>query len=296
MIGESYVPAHITGFFRIHLSKDYLTTGSTGAGICLEAGVITHVDIKKSNKMKIKFLWNNEEKNNSIIHPILGFLVDNPIEIIIKQKSLLPIGYGYGMSGASTLGLVLAINKALGMPIKKEEAYNIAHILEVRRKTGFGDVIAQIVGGFEFRKKPGAPTFGEVIRLPDPNGWLVVTTPVKIMNTNKMINHKINKINEYGLICEKEFLNEPTIENFMKISRKFWENLGLIDNEIINIIKIYENLGLPYISIKKGIVYGIIDEDHCKKIFELKDLENPVLINKNGLIFIISKLSKIGAY
>jgi hypothetical protein len=28
----------------------------------------------------------------------------------------------------------------------------------------------------------------------------------------------------------------------------------------------------------------------------LKDLENPVLINKNGLIFIISKLSKIGAY
>ncbi|MCC6012801.1 MAG: hypothetical protein LM593_00265 [Candidatus Verstraetearchaeota archaeon] len=296
MIGESYVPAHITGFFRVHLFKDYLTTGSTGAGICLEAGVTTYVNISKSNKMKIKFLWNDKEVNNDVIYPILGFLVKSPIEITIRQKSLLPIGYGYGISGASTLGLILAINKALGFPIKKEEAYNIAHILEVRRRTGLGDVAAQVVGGFEFRKKPGAPTFGEVIRLPDPNGWIVVTTPVKILKTSKIINHKINEINEFGLICEKEFLKKPTIENFMKISRRFWENLGLIDNKMKSIIKIYEDLGFPYISVKKGAVYGIIDEDQCKKVFQLKDLENPVLINRNEVIFIISKLSRRGAY
>jgi len=41
-----------------------------------------------------------------------------------------------------------------------------AHILEVKYKTGLGDVIAEYTGGFVIRVKPGAPGVGVAYRVP----------------------------------------------------------------------------------------------------------------------------------
>ncbi|MCX8169754.1 MAG: hypothetical protein N3D72_01555, partial [Candidatus Methanomethyliaceae archaeon] len=197
------------------------------------------------------------------------------------------IGYGYGMSGASILGLALAINKALGEPFKKEDIGRIAHVIEVEGKTGLGDVLAQMVGGFELRTKPGAPGFGEIKRLSHPEGWLVVTTPVKMRKTCDLIAN-YHKINEVGDLCYKEFLKNQNIENFIRISKYFWDRLEIIDQDLIKVAKIYKNYGIEHISFKKGIVYGIVRNEDFP-------LENGVF-EKNGIKLIVSRISNRGAY
>ncbi|MEM0101494.1 MAG: pantoate kinase, partial [Candidatus Methanomethyliaceae archaeon] len=242
---ESYVPSHITGFFKIHISDNPILTGSTGVGICLSAGLKTFVKIKEGKEKKLFF--NDIEIDSEILNTILNKIgINENISIIAKQYSPLPIGYGYGMSGASLFGLTLAINKALGEPLKKDEVGKIAHIIEVERKTGLGDILAQTVGGFVIRTKPGAPNIGEVKNLPYPKEWLVITTPVKKINTSEIL--KNPRINEIGEECFKEFLKNPIIENFVNISNIFWKNIGLIDEDLIKIMKIYENLGIKYFS------------------------------------------------
>ncbi|MEM1573958.1 MAG: pantoate kinase [Candidatus Methanomethylicaceae archaeon] len=284
---ESYVPSHITGFFKIHISDNPILTGSTGVGICLSAGLKTFVKIKEGKEKKLFF--NDIEIDSEILNTILNKIgINENISIIAKQYSPLPIGYGYGMSGASLFGLTLAINKALGEPLKKNEVGKIAHIIEVERKTGLGDILAQTVGGFVIRTKPGAPNIGEVKNLPYPKEWLVITTPVKKINTSEIL--KNPRINEIGEECFKEFLKNPIIENFVNISNIFWKNIGLIDEDLIKIMKIYENLGIKYFSFKKGIVYGIIHEED----FQLNN--NWTIIEKNGIMLIISRISNRGAF
>lgn len=284
---ESYAPSHITGFFKIHISNNPILTGSTGVGICLSAGLRTFVKIKEGNEKRLFF--NDNEVDPEILNIVLNKMeVDENISIIAKQYSPLPIGYGYGMSGASLLGLALAINKALGGPFKKDEVGKIAHIIEVERRTGLGDVLAQTAGGFVIRTKPGAPTVGEVKNLPHPREWLVVTTPVKKINTCEILKNP-SKINEVGERCFKEFLKNPIMENFINISKTFWESIGLINQDFIKIMKIYEDLGIEHFSFKKGIVYGIIREED----FQLNN--EWTTIEKNGITLIISRISNRGA-
>lgn len=283
---EAYVPAHITGFFKVHISEDPLFTGSIGAGICLDLGLKTFVKVERGNNMKLFF--NGSEVDSKIIKVILNKMgINDEISIIARQESPFSMGYGYGMSGASILGLALAINKALGEPYKKEDIGRIAHIIEVERKTGLGDVIAQMIGGFELRTKPGAPGLGKIKRLPHPKELLVITTPVKMIKTCDLLIN-LHKINEIGETCYREFQRNPNIENFMKISKSFWEKLEIINQDIIKVLKIYENYGIELVSFKKGIVYGIVRNEDFP-------LESGVY-EKNGIKLIVSRISNRGAH
>ena len=51
-----YIPGHITGFFKICRGENVLKTGSIGAGITLNKGVITTLVKGKGN-----IYFNNEE-------------------------------------------------------------------------------------------------------------------------------------------------------------------------------------------------------------------------------------------
>lgn len=307
--GEAYAPSHITGFFTIHLSQDPIYTGSTGAGICLEAGVRTRVTIRESDRPELVLLWNglplsDTQISKSVISKFIA--PKSRLSVIAEQRSLLPVNYGYGISGASALSFALALNKALDSPFSTEKVGEIAHVVEVENLTGLGDVSAQMVGGFEVRVKAGAPTIGRVQRLPDPKEYFVITTPVKPILTSKMISEPstIIKINEQGKIALSAFMENPTIGPFIKLSRDFWELLWPIDADIMRTIKKYESFGIPFVSLKKGLVYGLVHEDDLsrtiRKISQTAPTENqtPLLIyeRSSGLRFIISRISTRGAH
>ncbi|MCX8182248.1 MAG: hypothetical protein N3D12_03945 [Candidatus Methanomethyliaceae archaeon] len=304
--GEAYAPGHITGFFTIHISEDPVFTGSKGAGICLEAGVTTRVTIRKSDKAEFTLLWNDMPLSDSkVSKSVLRRFFDpnTRLSIVVEQSSILPLNYGYGVSGASALSLALAINKALGSPLPRDKVGEIAHLAEVENLTGLGDVSAQMVGGFEVRVVPGAPTVGKIQSLHNPEEYLIITTPVKPIPTNKMISDHFVKINEQGEIAISSFMKSPTIERFIELSRSFWENIWSIDIEMAKVLKKYELFGIGLVSLKKGLVYGLIHEDDVEKVLgrisqKTSRMELPLLIHDPsiGLPIIATKISSRGAY
>ena len=68
-------------------------------------------------------------------------------EIIVEHHVEVPLGAGFGTSGAAALSLALALNEALSLGLSKIEAAQLAHVAEVECKTGLGTVIAETFGG-----------------------------------------------------------------------------------------------------------------------------------------------------
>ncbi|AEH07499.1 pantoate kinase [Methanothermococcus okinawensis] len=260
-----FIPAHITGFFKIYKDKDLLKTGSTGAGITLNKGVSTNIvegneeiyfngdktqlcptievikncmnylnhtnlNTQKSNRLnknnKIKYKLSNKLDNN--------FNNLNEFNYNIIHKSDFPLGCGLGTSGACALGVSYELCKIYNAESKILE---FAHGAEVKCGTGLGDVVAQYTGGFVIRKKPGLPLNVEKINIKNINNYNVVVEILGKKETNKIINNAdwINKINNVSDNLLQKLLKNPTLKNFMSLSYTFAKDTGLATDKIISL-------------------------------------------------------------
>ncbi len=165
-----FAPSHITGFFEIIDHPDYLKRGSCGAGVAMDKGVITHLQIIDKNPIDnpnaiVRINGTKDAKNASITFKTLElmereFNIEDLLEnrvIKINHELKVPIGAGYGTSAASALGTALAIAKILELDITFNKAASMAHLAEIEMKSGLGDVVAEINGGITLRLKEGAP-------------------------------------------------------------------------------------------------------------------------------------------
>ena len=306
--GNGYSPAHITGFFTIHMAGDPICTGSTGAGICLKDGVTSEVAADDSGSPRFTLTVNGAPVNSpTCVTTVKSMLAGlPPLSIRVKQSSLMPANYGYGISAASALSVAIAISSALGLDLPKTEIGKFAHTAEVENFTGLGDVSAELAGGFEVRLKPGAPGFGEVQSLPFLPNRLVVTAPVLQFATKRMITEPVyvERINKLGGAAMDAFLESPTLDSFMRQSRIFWEGVGIADEKIRSVMSLFEKAGIAFPSAKKGLVFGIVSRDELPGV--LKRLvpchrepegDPPFLMrdDAHGMKLIISEISERGA-
>ncbi|MBM5805346.1 MAG: hypothetical protein FJZ49_04700, partial [Candidatus Verstraetearchaeota archaeon] len=275
---------------------------------CLKEGVITEVTAVESDRTELAMESNNVPLNSfptceSVLKRLLS---GKPMRVTAKQSSNLPANYGYGVSGASALSLAIALNEALDLNLSDEEAGQIAHAAEVENLTGLGDVSAQLVGGLVVRSKPGAPGIGEVKRLPFPPDHIVITSPVFPFPTSRMITEEkyVKKINPLGNDAFCSFLSSPTIDNFMRQSRIFWDGVGIADDHVRRVIKLFESAGIPSPSAKKGVVFGVVPKDDLKKVVrrllpgasKLGEELPPVIHDSaKNLTVILSEISSRGA-
>lgn len=81
-----------------------------------------------------------------------------PVEIALRELGIaesvrvdltaeIPIGRGFGASGAATLATVLAANEEFDLGHSREDLLATAHRAEVEAGTGLGDVFVQHLGG-----------------------------------------------------------------------------------------------------------------------------------------------------
>src|SRR5205807_8172634 len=138
--GLSFSPCQITGFFRIHDTPgNPLKIGSTGAGVNLQQGVTTSVRISGASRTKLAISFNGKPLANPVVSRTV---VQEHLErssktlrVNISHRGILPMGCGYGTSGAGALSLSLAVNEALGSHLSNIEAAQIAHKAEVKHMT-----------------------------------------------------------------------------------------------------------------------------------------------------------------
>jgi len=249
----AFAPCHITGFFEIFdESTDDLLVGSKGAGVSINLGAKTTVKIKKGSKYDLKVSINNQIVDfPRISEHVVGAFIPrlsntSNLEISVDHRIEAPIGAGFGTSGAVALSLALALNEALQVGMSRIEAAQVAHIAEIKCRTGLGTVLAETFGGFEIRVRPGAPGIGEIKRLPLLEDTLVVSHVFGPLSTKEALtNSEIRaRINRFGGDMVRELVGAPTITNFMKLSRRFAEHVGLMTEKVRQILIAADKAGI----------------------------------------------------
>ncbi len=219
-------------------SHEFERKGSRNCGPCIDAGVLTKVKVEPAARTRISVHINNERAPGAkttltAIENLLD-LVHEPLEVVVAHSCKVPIGAGYGASGAGAFGAALALSNALGLRLARERIAAIAHVAEVTCRTGLGDVGAQALGGLVIGLEPGAPPHGRWEQIHLPKDVKVVCGTFAGLPTAKLLREEgfRERSKRLGGLALKKLLEKPTPRNFMQVSREFAEGLGLLDDEL----------------------------------------------------------------
>ena len=165
MTSEAFCPGHITSlFYPPEPGPTPETTGSRGAGTCIALGARASVRVENANVTGIVSVGNT--RLNPVVGMALGEYLKSapdPVQAYLGLDLELPVGQGFGMSGAMTFASLVALDGELGLVDGNIDALlALAHSAEVAFSTGLGDVVAQAKGGIDVRVRQGLPPSGEV--------------------------------------------------------------------------------------------------------------------------------------
>lgn len=292
---EFYVPSHITGFFVPYFSDDILKSGSTGAGVSLSKGLKTKISVKEGNGSIEVILNGIYIKNDkapvtlnciTLIKERYGTYFKNK-DIQIEHVSDVPVEAGFGASASAALGICFSIRDFIS--ISEEECMKIAHETEVKSLSGLGDVVAEIKGGIEIRKTPGA--LGTIDNIPLTQNLEVMAISLGKKKTENILKDpdKLKIIEKHGTSLLDKLIKEPNVEKLMECSKEFTYKTGIMSSEVLDIIEIISEtntFNAAGIMIGEGAFTFINDNDRSKVINSLKDIKGEIIISPiaQGLI------------
>jgi pantoate kinase len=246
------VPHRISGFFEIvdKINGIKITEperiGSRGAGLCLSAKGKTEIiteNLGKTNEFKVDVYINGNKmdqraETTTFIVENIKKDIKNPCSIRINHCFDLPVGCGYGASGAGALGTIFGLNYLFNLGLSNHEKGKIAHISEVVNHTGLGTVCGQLNGGIGIVKEPGYPCVYE--RIKTPSNIVVICGSFGMIHTKSILTDPVLniKIKEAGNIALKKMIKNPDIKSFLKVSLEFVKNTEILD--ILKIPKVKE--------------------------------------------------------
>lgn len=238
IFARAFAPAHISGIFVIDINKEPELSGSMGCGICLKDGAVTKVCAAEETTIKI----NGAASEATTTLSAIKLLTSQPV--LVETELGIPIGAGFGASGAGALSAALALNEALFLEMTFNELAQAAHIAEVTNRTGLGDVAGQTCGGIDIREKAGIPPVGIIDRIPCreiPVSWVSFGG----ISTKSVLSDELKKktINKAGKSRLKELLKKPTLSNFFRQSSAFAKEIELMSSEVRDAIGAVEAMG-----------------------------------------------------
>lgn len=238
----SFAPGHISLTFAIHDHVDPLKMGSTGLGIVLPQGVycsVVNENLKGNDNVVI--IENQTVEDPVVLRAIelLGY-GDKGLSIYLRRD--LPIGAGFGISGASALAACLELDKNL------DNCTLASHQAEIEYKTGLGDVVAISSaieeGNFPLivnRKTPGALSVTNNYTV---DSKFVICVSGLGRNTSEIITDPewseiINTVSSNLKIANYD------IRSVIKIGRTFTEKSGLVNE---NLAEMFDSIPLGAVS------------------------------------------------
>jgi pantoate kinase len=256
MTAAAFAPAHITGFFAAISDHDPVKSGSIGCGLCLETGVTARVttgttgstgttstpDITGSGTL-IRL------NGKQIDLPTVEYVIESlqgirHSRLVVDLAADVPLGYGFGVSGAAALATALAVNTEQGQGLTMEQTAAVAHSAEVVNRTGMGDVAGQYTGGLVIRTAAGAPGVGAVKKVP-VDAMEVSWVCLGEISTSSVLDDEktMGRINILGQQALKTLLKRPGLEHFMSLSRGFAYEAGLVSPGAADAIEAVEAAG-----------------------------------------------------
>jgi len=235
----AFAPGHITGFFEIRdEAADPAQIGSRGAGFSVALGVTSRVRVDRESMPGVTVLEEGRPVEAATTRRALELLVGpEAVHVAVDQHMQLPVSQGFGMSAAGALSASIALADLLGRT--RREAVWAAHCAEVLQRSGLGDVVGAARGGFEVRAKPGCEPYGDV------RSWtsdaaahdvlLAVVSPAVL--TRRILTDPVRRreIQALGGRLVDDFLEDPTLSNFVDSSRRFSTEAHLATPEILRL-------------------------------------------------------------
>jgi pantoate kinase len=251
-----FVPSGISSFFEIcdrtvdeALILDLERIGARGGGFAFEKGVLTEVSAQEADATSIKIFINGqvspEADTTRTVAETLLEKCDQAYVVAIKHKVEVPIGAGFGSSAAGALGTAFALSKLLGLSLTYNQLGRVAHVAEVKCRTGLGTVSPLLLGGCVITVEPGAPGHSVVDRIPMTNDYRIVTGTFRSIPTKEILAQAEikRKVNFYGRETMDKILACPSLENFLKASKEFAVKSGFATERVLRLIDLAEKAG-----------------------------------------------------
>jgi pantoate kinase len=219
----AFVPGHVTGFFSSHPDDDPTKAGSRGAGVTLAEGV--DVTVQPASETTVYL------NDSSIdVEPVGRVLDALQVDATVSAETDLPLGAGFGVSGAMALGAALAGNRAFDRRLSENELVTIAHGAEVQSGTGLGDVVAQAKGGVPIRLEPGGPQHNLLDAI--PARARVEYVSFGEVSTEDVLAGNTDQLSQAGKTALSRVVGEPTLRSFVYASRAFAREADLLTDQV----------------------------------------------------------------
>jgi pantoate kinase len=226
-VAQAFVPGHVTGFFTSHPDADPTRAGSQGAGVALSEGVT--VTVRPASDPEV--VLNGEPVEIEAVERVLETL---QMEATVRGVTDLPVGAGFGVSGAMALGTALATNAAGDRRLSTNELVTVAHGAEVQAGTGLGDVVAQNRGGLTIRLDPGGPHHNNLDGIPARER--IEYHVLGGLSTDDVLGDETGQLDEAGKQALSDVVQEPTVDRFMRASRAFSRESGLLTDAVREVV------------------------------------------------------------
>ena len=225
----AFVPGHITAFFSAHPADRPAHAGSRGAGLTLTDGVTTRVSATNASDGGVSPPTRTVDGTRVTIDAIDVVLAElglDPAAVSVAVDTEVPIGAGFGVSGAAALGTAIAANDAFNCGRSENDLIRIAHVAEVRCGTGLGDVVAQARGGVPIRLAPGAPGIGTLDGI--PTRTRVEYVPFGELSTETVLDGDTDTLSAAGEAALDTVRADPRLSTLMTAARSFARNADLL--------------------------------------------------------------------
>ncbi|MCL6578037.1 MAG: hypothetical protein K6T73_01440 [Candidatus Bathyarchaeota archaeon] len=248
---EAFSPAGISSFFEICDTEkngsqisDLEKVGARGGGFGIQKGVTTYVDVSEAESNNVQVFINDKvapeaETTKTVVKALLNH-VNRAYNVVVKHKVEIPIGAGFGSSAAGALTTALALSKTLDLNLTYNQLGRIAHVAEVKCKTGLGTVGPLMLGGCILTLEPGAPGIALIDRIPISSDYVIVAGVFGPIPTKEVLSspEKRLAVNKWGRKTLEKILAEPSLENFLACCREFAEKTGFTTERVRTLLKL----------------------------------------------------------
>ena len=232
---------HISGYFKRVSGKDMATTGSIGAGIVISEGVVARV--KQADEISVHVYKKDTSGRRTVIahdSPPITFAMNRlSVRATVSTECNLPIGAGFGLSAASLLATLTALDFLYELGLGEDRIAQIAHETEIVHRTGLGDVAACREGGFVVRTIAGitAPVYRDF----DLHEHLFAVSFGPI-HTPSVLGSQ-DQMDRVASAFPKQ--QPKDLKEFFQLSRTFAEQSGLMTSQVKDVLIRCDKAGVP---------------------------------------------------
>ncbi len=253
---KAFSPAGLSSFFEIcdmtsdgKPIPDLRRAGARGGGFGLKKGVTTEVFATEAHTNRIEVFINGERtpeaQTTEAVAQMLLDRANSKYNVAIRHVVEIPIGAGFGSSAGGALGTGLALSKALSLNMTLNQIGRIAHIAEIRCRTGLGTVGPLTIGGCIVTIEPGAPGTAIIDRIPISADHMIIAGVLGLMSTKEVLSspERRQAVNMCGKKTLDNILAEPSLEHFMDCCLNFAEETGFLTRPLRKLATIAKKAG-----------------------------------------------------